>query len=138
MDKSKFQFTNPTLTRLEFEVHNDFLRKGKLDMGINLSVNCRRAKKEDDTLGSSALVMVTVSIGTKDNSTPFYIEADEEATFRWCEGDFSEANIEALLNENAVALLISYLRPIIANVTASSPYPCYNLPFLDLTTREKK
>lgn len=136
MEKSKFQFTNPILKRLEFVVHDDFTKKGRLEMGIKVAVNCQHEKNDDCTLGNSALITVTVSVGAKDNSTPFYIEADEEATFKWASGVYDEDQLDTLLNHNAVVLLLSYLRPIIANITASSPFPVYNLPYIDLTTRE--
>lgn len=132
MEKSKFQFTNPILTHLEFELHEDFINVGKLDMKIDISSAHRRIQHDDNTLSNSAIVAVTVCVGSKDNRTPFYIQADEEATFRWDEQKFSEKEIDTLLHENAVALLISYVRPIIANVTASSLYPGYNLPFINL------
>ncbi|MEI3592754.1 MAG: hypothetical protein V8Q05_07985 [Lachnospiraceae bacterium] len=37
--------------------------------------------------------------------------------------------IEKLLNQNAPSLLLGYLRPIISQITAASPYNAYNLPF---------
>lgn len=136
MEKSQFQFTNPILKRLEFIINDDFTKKGRLDMAINLAVNCQRSENENYTPGNSALVTVTLKLGSKDNSTPFYIEAEEEATFRWNDNAFDEDQISSLLNHNAVALLISYLRPIISNVTAASPFPAYNLPYIDLTSAE--
>ena len=137
MEKSRFQFTNPILKRLEFTLHDDFSKRGRTEMGINLSANFQRTQNEDQTLANTALVSVTISVGAKDNSTPFYIEAEEEANFKWEENIFTEEQIDALLNHNAVALLISYLRPIIANITAASPYPTYNLPYIDLTSKSE-
>lgn len=133
MEKSKFQFSNPKLTRLHFVVHDDFVKTEKLDMAIHISVNCQKNLQEELDSDNSAYVTVTVSIGTEDNATPFYIEADESAHFRWDKSAFTEKQIEELLNQNAVALLISYLRPIIASLTAASPFPVYNLPFINLT-----
>lgn len=133
MEKSKFQFSNPKLTRLHFVVHDDFVKTESLDMAIHISVNCQKKPKADLSSDNSAYVTVTVSIGTEDNSTPFYIEADESANFRWEDNSFTEEQIDELLRQNAVALLISYLRPIIASITAASPFPVYNLPFINLT-----
>lgn len=36
------------------------------------------------------------------------------------------------LNVNAPALLLSYMRPIVANITSSSIFPAYHLPFVNL------
>ena len=43
--------------------------------------------------------------------------------------------INKLLNQNAPSLLLSYLRPVIAQVTMASPYGAYNIPFIDFTKR---
>ena len=134
MEKSNFQFTNPILTRLEFETHNNFEKNGQVNIGINLSVDIQREEIDNHIFGNAARVSVTLRVGAKDESAPFYIEADEEANFRWREDVFGEKDIETLLRQNAVALLISYLRPIVSGITASSPYPAYNLPYIDLTS----
>lgn len=132
MEKSKFQFSNPVLTHLEFELNENFIKDDNFEMKINISSGYRTIQRDGSTVRNSACVTVTVCVGSKDNQTPFYIRADEEATFRWDEDKFSEKELDILLHENAVALLISYVRPIIANVTSSSPYPGYNLPFINL------
>lgn len=135
MEKSNFQFTNPVLKSINFIVNDDFERGRPLNLGIKIKVNV--SHNDEATEANSAVVSVTVCIGAKDNSTPFYIEAEESAKFRWAESAFDEKQIDDLLNQNAVALLISYLRPIISNVTSASPYPAYNLPYIDLTSIEK-
>lgn len=40
--------------------------------------------------------------------------------------------IESMLRMNAPALLLGYMRPIVANITNSSNFPVYNLPFLNV------
>lgn len=136
MQISSFQFSNPVLKHLCFKLNEGFSKSGKLDMDIRLNVSCKRNESENSTLNNSAMVVVCLTLGAEDDSTPFYIEATEEASFKWDESITDEKQIDTLLNQNAVALLISYLRPIIANVTASSPYPAYNLPYINLTTKE--
>lgn len=133
MEKSQFQFSNPRLKSIQFITHDEFTKQGKLNMSIKITAEQKRAENADGSLTNSALVAVTVSIGEKDNSAPFYIEAVEEADFKWNECELEEQQIEALLSQNAVALLISYLRPIISSLTAASPYPVYNLPYINLT-----
>ncbi len=66
----------------------------------------------------------------KDNeNAPFKIIAKVAADFRW--EDLDEEAVEAMLNLNAPALLLGYMRPIVANVTNSSAFPAYNLPFIN-------
>lgn len=136
MERSPFQFTNPVLTRLEFTIHDDFEVADKLNMRIKVTPNISVIDKSDDKTANSASVSVTVSVGTQDSSTPFYIEAEEEAKFKWDNSIVDGDQIQLLLKQNAVALLLSYLRPIISSVTAASPYPAYNLPFINLTSEK--
>ena len=133
MEKSAFQFTNPRLERLEFAIHPGFQKADNVNLDIQVSVQREMFTNDNGTPSNQASVKVTLTIGSRDDTTPFYIEADEAANFRWEEAAFDNDKIEQLLEQNGVALLISYLRPIISSITAASPYPAYNLPYLDLT-----
>ena len=57
----------------------------------------------------------------KNDDIPFYIEAIEGANFRWND-ELDDNMIDRLLNQNAPSLLLSYLRPIVAQVTSASKY----------------
>lgn len=37
---------------------------------------------------------------------------------------------------NAPSLLLGYMRPLISNITNSSQYPTFNIPFLDMQENE--
>lgn len=136
MVKSKFQFTNPVLKRLEFVIHDAFVQTDALSIDIKIKRDIRDIENSNTDTGGTALVSVTICIGAKDDSTPFYIEAVEEAKFRWDKQAIDHEQAQILLKQNAAALLISYLRPVIAGVTAASPYPAYNLPYINLTAEE--
>lgn len=41
------------------------------------------------------------------------------------------------MNVNAPALLYSYIRPVIAEMTGNSMFPRYNLPFMNFTNDEE-
>ena len=41
--------------------------------------------------------------------------------------------IDRLLNQNAPSLLLSYLRPIVAQVTSASKNGTYKIPFVNFT-----
>ena len=56
------------------------------------------------------------------------------AEFRWPDS-LNMGMIEKLLNQNAPSLLLGYLRPIISQITAASPYNAYNLPFIDFSEK---
>ena len=132
MKTSEFQFSNPALSELEFYI-NEYGTDGEnISVALGMMVNKERISETE------ALVELTVEIGKKDNSSPFYIKASEGAIFRWEKGSFdNEQDIEDLLDINAPSLLIAYLRPIIANVTNASKYPAYNLPFINFNDVKK-
>lgn len=127
--ESSFQFTNPVLRYLEFGMNNSFDNKQKqqVKLGLNFRINIDR--KDESNL---AEVELEVRIGEKSGEAPFFVIAKESADFKW-EKEYDQEFIDKLLQLNAPALLLSYLRPIIAQVTASSFYNAYNIPFINFT-----
>ena len=122
--ESSFQFKNPVIKKLVFEVNDDFnVENGEqIDIPHKLSVDVE--KLEENT----AVVSLIVEVGEKNSKYPFYVSAVETSMFRW---DESVKGEDALLNQNAPALLLSYLRPTVAMVTAATPFGSYNLPFIN-------
>lgn len=55
--------------------------------------------------------------------------------FHWDES-IDDEMAKKLLNINAPAALLSYIRPIIASMTGNSKYPALNIPFIDFTEAE--
>lgn len=58
-----------------------------------------------------------------------------KAEFKW-EKNIESSLADKLLKSNAPSLLLSYMRPIIANVTGNSAYPAFNIPYMDMTGNE--
>ena len=127
MGTSQFQFSNPMLSELQFYI-NDAYGVDVEEINVNLGININKKRISD----TEAIVELTVEIGDKSDNAPFYITATEGAVFRWEEDAFDkEQDIEKLLNVNAPALLLSYLRPVVSNITMFSKYPAYNIPFIN-------
>ena len=57
------------------------------------------------------------------------------AEFSW-EEELEEKLVKSLLNSNASAALLSYIRPIVSMITMSTRYPALNIPFVDFTQNE--
>lgn len=127
--ESAFQFTDPSLSNLEFVINEEFdsRENEKVKIQTSISVEVKRNKKEN-----KAIVSLMVEIGNKSKNMPFWIKAIEQANFKWSE-NIDEANCECLLNQNAPSLLLSYLRPIIAQITLASQYGAYHIPFINFT-----
>ena len=117
--ESAFQFSNPSLTKMEFCINEDFEngRDKEVKMAVNMGIQIDRSKVDN-----SAKVSLTLEIGKKG------------AEFRWPDS-LNMGMIEKLLNQNAPSLLLGYLRPIISQITAASPYNAYNLPFIDFSEK---
>ncbi len=130
MKKSNFQFTNPFLTRLRFDVNNEFLLHEKLDndlfeMKHNFNTEIRRNKKEN-----KAYVALSLKINENENKAPFFLDISIASNFIWND-NISEEMVNSMLKYNAPALLLGYMRPIVASITNSSVFPVYNLPFIN-------
>lgn len=127
--KSSFQFTNPVLKNLTFNLNDNFNNQEnkKVQLGIKLSTQITKTPGFDE-----AVVELNIEIGERKANCPFFVNATEQANFRWPE-NMEESVINKLLEQNAPSLLLSYLRPIIVQVTAASPYGAYNIPFMNFT-----
>ena len=130
--ESAFQFKNPALTHLEFEVNEGFdnQKNEEVQIRINMSVQVSKSSNSNE-----ALVGLKFEIGEMSEDCPFYIKAVEEAYFKW-ENILEEEKVNQLLNQNAPSLLLSYLRPIVVQITSASPYDAYNIPFINFASNK--
>ena len=129
MNKSKFQFSNPELEKIEFMVNNEF--NDEMCDGIAMQSNTEVKVIE----ANEAYVALTLNIGDDTESQPFNITVRMSAKFIWDES-IDESKAKKMLNINAPAALLSYIRPIISSMTGSSRYPALNIPFIDFTQTE--
>lgn len=135
MKKSKFQFNDPTLLRLDYKVNLDSIKedfeveiKNKIDVEI---------LSNEDYISSPCAVKVSIGINhEKKEDDIFYLDLDILAFFEWDETIIDSKKAKSLLDINAPALLLSYARPIIANITQQSGLPPYNIPFMNFTENE--
>ena len=126
---SSFQFSNPSLLKL-FALNNGFETKDASQINISLESHVETQPGPEE---NSAVVVLNLLIGKKDDSSPFFIEAEEAALFRWNPEKVDAEHSEKLLKQNAPALLLSYLRPTISLITSASPYAAYDIPFMNFT-----
>ena len=123
---SPFQFTTPVLSYLVFEPNEAF--NIQPDKEVQTQIRMGVAVKKSNV--SQATVSLTVEIGDKSGESPFYIRAVESGNFRWG-NEFSDEMVKRLLDQNAPTLLLSYLRPVIVQITVASPYGLQNIPFVN-------
>lgn len=127
MKESKFQFLAPYLTQVHFELNPEFDPEDKsceIKMQNDFSVHIKKGKEEN-----RANVELVLEINMDNENAPFKMKIGVASDFRW--DDLPEKAVESMLNINAPALLLGYMRPAVANITNSSNLPVYNLPFIN-------
>lgn len=129
MKKSLFQMKGlPIITNLKFDVSKEF--NFAIDQSLELEINVKTkifAKEK-----KSANVELELELFPNEKNRPFYLKAISIAYFIWAEG-LDEKTIEGLLKVNAPAIMLSYIRPIISNITTFSGQPPLLIPLIDLT-----
>ncbi len=100
------------------------------NIDLKLSGNTEIHKFEEN----KAKVIFSFSVFKKEpiESVPFKIEIIIEGIFTWNE-EISLDMVDQLLNTNAPAILISYIRSIVTQLTVLSGFPALVLPLLNFT-----
>lgn len=129
MKESSLKFTSPSITHLVFDINSEFKEKDAVSITNTFNVEVSKGKDE-----SAAVVQLNIIVGDKDFSkdVPFYFNITIGAMFSW-DDVYDDETLQTLLSKNAPALLLGYARPIIANITESSPIPAYHIPFYNFT-----
>lgn len=131
MKRSQFQFANPELTKVEFEINEDFEPNSDITSNLVTKTDIKRSEKTPEAY-------VTLSIiSSKENNLPFVFDITMGVEVSWgkeCEETF----INTILKNNVPALLLSYIRPIISILTSNTGYPAFNIPFLDFRNADKE
>lgn len=133
-ERYDISFEDPTLNKMIFDINNDFSEEeynGLNNMKYNLIVKDDISNEEEDTRESS-LVIFNLIIGGASKEYPFKVEIEYQSIFHWEKN--SSVNKETFLKVNAPAILYSYCRPIISNISNLSKYPSLNIPFYNFTT----
>lgn len=126
MKISKFQFLNPYLVELNFNENQNFHRENNQEIEIQSDFDIQVQRDSEENI---AKVQLTLNINEDDEDAPFKLNIKVASDFIW--EDMEEKTVENLLHVNAPALLLGYMRPIVANITNVSSFPVYNLPFVN-------
>ena len=126
MKESNFQFNKPILKSIEYRICDEFNQEQEVTLHRHLCQNVIRIEGKNE-----AIVELIIEIGCDEKSinAPFCLKMTIGAGFRWNE-ELEEFKIEKLLSINAPSLLLSYARPIIANITSNSIVE-YDIPFIN-------
>ncbi len=130
MRKSKLQFSTPILKSNYIAINDAFIASNKPDSlnEIEMPIDHEVGYSEKD--GNSVFVQLRVTVGEENDKYPFVACIEMLAKFTWDES-LKESTIDKLLKINAPAHLLSYARPIISLLTSMTPFPAYNIPFMN-------
>jgi len=128
-EKSSFQFTDPRTDECVFIVNQAYSLTTCEELPVKLTTNVRHL----DTEKNVSSVSLDLEVGEQNNQAyPFYLKFVESAMFKWEDGSFDNKTIKELLDVNAPALLLSYMRPLVFTITSQSIHGGFHIPFLDL------
>ena len=130
--QSSFRFRLPKVTSWQFTINEGFSPDSYSNTTINYTSHIVKSNEEN-----KATVTLDLRIGDESSKNPFYIRAKIMSEFDWGK-ELNEKNINKLLNENAIALLISYLRPMISQFTTYAGFTPFQLPYLDVRQLETR
>lgn len=127
MRKSNFQMNTPILQNLIIKINDNFHPSSD-----NLTLNISDSKKIIRNSNTSAIVNYTVKVfdSNFNSNIPFFIEISYSGEFVWSMLDESE--IQILLENNAPAILLGYIRPLISQLTGNAGFPPLHLPLFNL------
>lgn len=125
MKKSDLQFSNPRIDSIDFRVND---KNTKIDdMPISIETNCKVNEEKKE-----AVVNLNLVIGNIDRNnivnTAFYFNGNILANFKWNNNIKDPKN---MLKISGGTVLLSYIRPILANLTLQAGLKPLNLPFIN-------
>lgn len=136
MKESTFQIkTRPSISSVDFKKNENYDFPGDLELKLNSRVVIGRPVNQEL---DEAMVTLVVQVFTEEDfdTVPFCVEIEINSVFCWI-GDYEENKIEILLNENAPAILYSYVRPLLTTLTVEAGLPPLVLPLMNFVNPNK-
>ncbi len=129
MVTSNFNIETIRAINIKFEVEEMHIGT-QTQLPVEIQSHSRYALSEEDS--SVAKLETTIEVFPTEEHAPFRISVTMEGIFRWNE-NFDRDSLEVFLKINGNALLYSYARPIITQLTVSAGFPPLVLPLADFT-----
>ena len=125
MKESFFRLKSQSTEEIIFKKNNDFKdKKIKLEFSHKLEV------KNISETASNVKLIFNIFTEKKLRESPFFVSITQSGVFEYPK-DINKKTLENLLNINAPAALLSYIRGIISQITAFSGYPALIIPLIN-------
>ena len=126
MKKSMFQFKNPHIEKISFEINNNIPCEDDIPLGIN--VQTFLSNDENNALVKLTLTVGELDANSKELKNSIYFNGCIVSEFKW---EKEIKNIENMLKVNGGAVLLSYLRPILSSLTMQAGIKPLHIPLID-------
>lgn len=128
------QFEDPTVLKFDFQVNDDYDFENSPDNSdINTVVEMPGENEID--FDDDIPVYLTIFLNGDDDNAPYQITARIMTLFQVSDLISDDDALQLLQNEGA-SILLSYLRPMVAMMTAASGFPAMTLPMLDFSDND--
>ncbi|MBZ5962660.1 protein-export chaperone SecB [Leuconostoc gasicomitatum] len=132
-EQTSFRFTSPQLSNAFFSVRD----RGISDNPKDIISNVKIISSFNERTEEKAVVSLTVQ--NFDNSDDiegkaYIFNIEYTAEFVW-ENNLDSQKVDEFLNVSAPALLLSYVRTTLSNMTSSAKVKIFDLPFFDFTQK---
>lgn len=125
MKESFFRLKSQFTEEIIFKKNSDFKdRKIKLKFSHKLEI------KNIDETSSSVKLIFNIFTEEELEVSPFFISITQLGEFQY-PSDLDKTDLENLLNINAPAVLLSYIRGLVSQITAFSGYPALIIPLMN-------
>ena len=125
MKESFFKLRSQFTEEIIFKKNSDFK-----DRKIKLKFSHRLEIKNIDEGSSNVKLIFNIFTEEELAESPFFISITQSGKFEY-PSNLDKNNLENLLNINAPAVLLSYIRGIISQITAFSGYPALIVPLMN-------
>lgn len=126
MEQSKFQFSNPHIESIDFRVNKS--KTSSNNMPIHIEVESDVDDDAKKSLTKLNLVVGEIDSETNELKTSVYFNGVIAAEFVWTE---EINNPDGMLKVSGGAVLLSYIRPVLANLTMQAGMKPLNIPFIN-------
>lgn len=137
MKESSFRLIGkPQITMVQFEINKEYTFEKEIALEINNNI---RVIKNKDKQKNDSIVILKVYIFASEEikDVPFRMSIEIQGCFIWDESLAKDTlQLDALLRQNAPAVLYSYLRPIITLITVEANMPPLVLPLMNFVEIE--
>lgn len=132
MKKSDFQIINQRLLRVEHIINENFDNK-KIELKVKTEIF---VKKNIENKIAEVILTIHAFPDQDIKDVPFKMVVSNKGIFKWTE-DIDKDTIGKLLNVNSPAILMSYIRSIVSELSSYSGYPPLILPLIDFTEEKE-